>query len=458
MATVIGLRTIAQARSTFLPVEYLWHQYHSCTPRTQMLTDVSPSELREHPEPATVPYAEVQHRNGEISLLDLLIILAKRKAIILCITVIFAILAIIISFNLPKRYTATVTLLPPQQNSSVSSGLASQLGSLGGMAALAGAGLGLKNPNDMYVALFKSRTVEVAMAERFGLMQEYHSKYLYDAAKTFESHAQVVADPKDGLINISVYDSDPRRAAALANGYVEEFRNLSQHLATTEAGQRRLFFEQQLEQAKDNLANAEEALKKTQQATGLLEPEGQARALIDAAASIRAQIAAKEVEIDSMRTYETGENSQMVQAQQELQSLRTQLAKLGGSSEGPDVDLMLPKGRVPEADLEYLRKVRDVKYYETMFDILARQFEMAKLDEAKQGALVQVVDAAVPPDKRSFPRRTLIVIVATLVGFVVGLVAALSLAAIQRIRKIPEVSGKLRILRDSLALRKRSAS
>jgi len=423
-----------------------------------MLTDAPHSELREHTDPPSVPYPEVPNRKDEISLLDLLIVLAEKKHIILWTTAIFAILAIITSLILPKRYTATVTLLPPQQNSSVGSGVASQLGSLGGFAALAGTTLGIKNPNDMYVALFKSRTVEVAMAQRFGLMQEYRAKYLYDAAKIFESHTQVEADPKDGLIRITVDDSDARRAAALANGYVEEFRDLSQHLATTEAAQRRLFFEQQLEQAKDNLGNAEEALKQTQQTTGVLEPAGQMRALIEAATSLRAQIAAKEVEIDSMRTYETDENSQMVQAQQELQGLRTQLAKLGGSGGGPDADLMLPQGKVPEADLEYLRKVRDVKYYETMFDILARQFEVAKLDEAKQGALIQVVDAAVPPDKRSFPRRTLIVIVATLVGFVVGLIAALSLAAIQRIKKIPEVSGKLHILRDSLAFRRRSAS
>ena len=136
---------------------------------------------------------------------------------------------------------------------------------------------------------------------------------------------------KDGLIHISVEDNDPRKAAAIANGYVEEFRNLSQNLAISEASQRRVFFEQQLEQAKDKLANAEEALKQTEQTTGLIQLDSQARALIETVATLRAQIAAREMMIQGMQTYATGQNAQMIQAQQELDSLRAQLAKLGGN-------------------------------------------------------------------------------------------------------------------------------
>jgi uncharacterized protein involved in exopolysaccharide biosynthesis len=285
--------------------------------------------------------------------------------------------------------------------------LASQLGNLGGMAALAGGSLGLKNPNDMYVAMFKSRTVEDAMVQHFGLMQEYRAKYPSDARKAFENYAVVDGSAKDGMIHISVQDHDPRRAADLANGFVDQFRLQSQHLAITEASQRRLFFEQQLEQAKDNLANAEEAMKETEQQTGVIQLDSQARALIESAESLRAQVAAKEVQLQGMRTYATGENSQVVQAQQELDSMRAQLAKLGGSEDSASGGIIVPKGQVPEAGLEYVRKLRDVKYNETIFDILARQFEVAKLDEAKQGALIQVVDPAVPPDRRSFPKRTL---------------------------------------------------
>jgi uncharacterized protein involved in exopolysaccharide biosynthesis len=325
---------------------------------------------------------------------------------------------------------------------------------LGGMAALAGGSLGLKSSNAMFVAMFKSRTVEGAMVEHFGLMQEYHAKFPSDARKAFESYATLDGNAKDGMIHISVEDRDPRRAADLANGYVDQFRIQSQHLAITEASQRRLFFEQQLEQAKDNLANAEEALKQTEQKTGVIQLDSQARTLIESAASLRAQVAAKEVQIQGMSTYATSENSQVVQARRELESMRAQLAKLGGSGDSDSDGLIVPKGQVPEASLENIRKLRDVKYNETIFDILARQFEIAKLDEAKQGALIQVVDSAVPPDRRSFPKRTLIVIAAAVAGLIFGIFAAMILAVFQRVNKDPKAGIKLHLLCEAISAKR----
>lgn len=417
-----------------------------------MATGISVSDQKEEVvPPPSAPNAEgTGSKKDEISLLDLLIVLAERKRLILWVTAGFAVLSIIVSLLLPARYTATVILLPPQQNSSLSSQLASQFSSLGSMAALATGGSSLlKNPNDMYVAMFKSRTVEDAMIDHFGLMREYKKRYLSDARKAFEHHATVDGSGKDGLIHISIEDHDPRRAAALANGYVDQFRNLSQHLAITEAGQRRLFFEQQLQQANQNLANAEEALKETEQKTGLIQLDSQARALIESAAALRAQVTAKEVQIQGMQTYATGENAQLVEAQQELDSLRAQLAKLGGSSDNPD-GIIVPKGQMTQAGLEYVRKLRDVKYYETIFDILARQFELAKLDEAKEGALVQVVDPAIPPDKRSFPQRVIIVLIATVSGFFVGVFLALLQASVLHMRQDPENSLKVDQFRAAL--------
>ncbi|MGB7134028.1 MAG: Wzz/FepE/Etk N-terminal domain-containing protein, partial [Acidobacteriaceae bacterium] len=203
--------------------------------------------------------------DDEISLLDLLIILAERKRTILLVTAACAILSIGVSLLLPNEYTATVVLLPPQQNSSLGAALASQLGSLGSMAQLAGSSLGIKNPNDMYVAMLKSETVEDGMIRDFALQREYHEKLLSDARKALEKRAGIDGTGKDGLIRVSMEDRNPERAAQLANGYVGEFRKLSQNLAITEASQRVLFFGQQMEQAKDNLANAEEALKQTEQ-------------------------------------------------------------------------------------------------------------------------------------------------------------------------------------------------
>ncbi|HEY1904103.1 MAG TPA: Wzz/FepE/Etk N-terminal domain-containing protein [Terracidiphilus sp.] len=419
-----------------------------------MKTDIPPSEPNEHDEPPlAAAFAERAAKgDDDLSLLDLLIVLAERKRTIVAVTAAFTILAIVISLIVPKSYTATVVLLPPQQSSSMASALSSQLG---GLSALLGGSLGIKNSNDTYVGMFKSQTVEDAMVRHFGLMQEYHSKFLSDACKVFESHSKVDGNAKDDMIHVSVTDSDPRRAAELANGYVDQFRNLSNHLAITEASQRRLFFQQELELAKDNLANAEEALKQTEQTTGVMQLDLQARALSSTAESLRAQITAKKVLIQGMQTYATGENAQLTQQEQELATLRAQLAKVGGSEDSPGSELVIPKGKVPEASLEYIRKERDVKYYETIFEILARQFEAAKLDEAKEGALIQVVDPAIVPDRRSFPKRALIVVIATMVGCFFGVLTALVQGAFQHLNRDSETSAKLSLLRRALALRRR---
>jgi uncharacterized protein involved in exopolysaccharide biosynthesis len=427
-----------------------------------MLTDTPLPELPELGEPEDSTAVALQTRltrdKAEISLLDLLILLAERKKVVLSVTGCFTVIAIIVSLVLPKWYTATATLLPPAQNSSGGMALASQLGNLSGMAALAGTTLGLKNPNDMYVAMLKSRTVEDAMIQRFGLMQEYKEKYLSAARTALERHTEINGSGKDGLINIKIESKNPNRAAELANGYVDQFRKLSESLAITEASQRRRFFEQQLEQAKDNLAQAEEDMKRTEQTTGLIQLNGQASALIQSTVSLRAQITAKEVEIESLRTYATDQNAQLRLAEKELESLRAQLAKLGGASDVADAGMLLPKGRVPTAGLEYLRKEREVKYRETIFELLARQFELAKLDEAKQGALIQVVDPAVAPDRRSFPKRTIIVIFATLAGFLVGIFIALLQGVFQNMRSDPQTFPKISALRDALTFRRPKTS
>jgi len=413
-----------------------------------MATDTTASDLRAQSEPDTAP-PDAARPGDEISLLDLLIVLAERKRLIFWVTAGFTVVAVIVSLLLPRSYTATVILLPPQQNSSLSSQLAAQLGNLGGIVQMAGGSSLLKNSNDMYVAMLKSRTVEDAMVNRFGLMQEYRKSYLSDARKALENHANVDGSGKDGLIHISVEDRDPKRAADLANGYVDQFRELSKNLAFTEAQQRRLFFEDQLKQANQNLGDAEQALKETEQKTGLIQLDSQARALIESAAALRAQIAAKEVQIQGMQTYAAGENAQLIEAEQELAGVRAQLAKLGGTGDNPD-SIIVPKGQMTTAGLEYVRRLRDVKYYEAIFDILARQFELAKLDEAKEGAIIQVVDAAAVPDKKSFPRRGLIVIVATAAGFLCGILLALLLAGLERIKRDPATAERLALLRKSL--------
>ena len=279
--------------------------------------------------------------------------------------------------------------------SSMGSALLGQLGSLGTLASLAGSSLGLKDPADMYVSFLTSRTVEDAVIRRFGLMAEFAKSECRTHERIRAAHdggcwEEGRADPN------TVEDSNPKRAADLANGYVEELRKLSASLAITEAARRRLFFEQQLQQAKDNLAVAEDAMKKTQRSTGVLQIDSQARALIESAAVLHAQVVAKQVQIQSMRSFAAEDNPRLVLAKQELAALQTQLERVAGSQHDTGSDINLSKGRVTESGMEYLNRFRDLKYNETVFELLAKEFEMAKLDEAREGSIIQVVDAAVP--------------------------------------------------------------
>ena len=382
----------------------------------------------------------------EISLLDLVAVVVRRRRLIAVVTLAFLGLGLLLCFLLPIRYTATSVVLPPQQNNSAGAGILAQFGNLGSMASLAGGGI-LKNPNDLQIALLKSRTVEDAMVDRFHLMDLYHAKRRSDARKKFENRADLESGAKDGLIHISITDSDPSRAAEMANGYVDEYRKFSATLAVTEASQRRLFFEQQLIQAKDNLATAEEALKATEQRTGLIQLDSQARAVIESVATLRAQIAAKEVQIQAMQSYATGENPDLHIAQQELAGLKAQLDKMGEASSASPGDLLMPKGSVPQAGESYIRALRDVKYYETIFDLLARQFEAAKLDEARQGAVVQVVDKAVVPDAKSSPKRLFIMIGALFGGALVGAVLAFVAEGMERVMRNPEERARVELIK-----------
>ncbi|HZW80953.1 MAG TPA: GNVR domain-containing protein [Candidatus Deferrimicrobiaceae bacterium] len=396
---------------------------------------------------------------AEVSVLDILVLLLERKRFIVRFVLGAAVLAAIVSLLLPVQYEAKIVLLPPAQNSSIGSSLLGQLGNigaLGSLASLAGGSLGIKNPADMYVSLLTSRTVEDSMIQRFGLMQEYHAKKMSEARKAFEHRTTAVAGTKDGLIRLTVEDHNPKRAAELANGYVEEFRRLSASLAITEAARRRLFFEQQVEQAKQSLTAAEDAMAKTQQATGVLQIDSQARALIESAAVLRAQVVAKEVQIEGMRSFATDDNPNLVLAKQELAALQAQLARVAGSQSDAGSDINLSKGRVTGSGMEYLRRYRDLKYQETVFELLAKEYEVAKLDEAREGSIIQVVDAAVPPDTKSSPHRTLIVLGATILAFFVAVFWVWLRKNLDSAFELPENRQRLRTIK-ALWGRKREA-
>jgi tyrosine-protein kinase Etk/Wzc len=337
----------------------------------------------------------------------------------------------------PTRYTATAVILPPQQSGSTGAAMLAQLSNLGAAAGMAGA-LGMKNPNDLQVALLKSRSVEDAMAARFHLQALYRGRDLTSTRRQWERVTKVENGLKDGLLRLSVSDGDARRASELANGWVEEYRRFAATLALTEAAQRRVFLEGQLHAAHGDLADAEEEFKRTQQRTGVIQMDGQMRAMIDSAAVLRARLAAKQVEMGAMREFAAEGNPDLERAGEEVAGLKGQLAAMGAGGESGD--LVVPKGPAAEAGLEYARASREVKYRETIYELLARQYEAARLDEARQGAEAQVVDAAVTPDRPSSPPWWAVVLAGGAAAMPFGVFAAVTAEAVAVVRR-RELSG-----------------
>ena len=298
--------------------------------------------------------------DDEINLLDLLIVLAKHKKRIIGLTFAAALLAIGYALSLTNIYTGTTKILPPQQSQSSASALLSQLGGL------AGSSLGIKNPNDLYVAMLKSRNVMERIVQRFDLQEVYEQKTLTGTLKALEG-GTIITSGKDGVITVEVDDKDPQLAANMANAFIEELDKLLKTYWLTDASQKRAFFDQQLRQAKDKLTDAELKLDKT-----------------------------------------------------------------------------------PNTSLEYLDALRNLKYQEAVWEILAKQFEMAKLDEAKDFPLIQVLDKATPPEKKSKPKRSLIVILATLVAGFLAVIWAFIKEALARSNDDPEQAVRLSELRELL--------
>ncbi len=388
-----------------------------------------------------------------VDLLELGVLLARRKRFIALSGLILAVVTLATTLIMKPTFTAKVVIMPPQKSSS-------PLAQLGALSALAGGGgaasaLGLKNPDDLYIGLLQSESIADALIQRFHLQQLYKKKLRSETRKELKSNTKIVSE-KSGMMSIAVEDHDPKRAADIANAYVEELHSLMGHLAISEAGQRRLFFEQQMEQEKNRLADAEIALAETERKTGIIQPAGQAQATIMSIAQLRAQIAASQVQLQGLEASATEQNPEVILLQTQIAGLESQLASLEkGNPRGTGMqdDVELPTSKVPAASLEYIRKMRDVRYHETLFELLARQYEIAKVDEAKAGEVVQVVDPALVPDRKSWPPRALLTILAAILGVLFASFWVILQAAYRNWETNPEQAFKLRELRAALRLR-----
>ena len=364
--------------------------------------EASPEQRR--PEPAWSFFGALTH-------------LARGIRLVALVTGVAFLLGIVVSMLLPVSYTATTKIMTPQQTQPSAALLMSQLAvnsAVTNPLATATGGLSLRNPNELYLGLLASRPVADGIIAEFGLSGVYHAKDMTAARKALADRT-IVTSEKSTLISISVTDTDKRRAAAIANAYPEQLRNLTKNLAVTEASQRRLFYEQRLKDAKADLVNAELAFQQIQKQKGLIQLDAQTKALITSLADLHAEVADKEVQLQALRSYSTEQNPEVQLLESQLSSLQDQTAKLeerSGSPESGGLDL----ADVAGSGADYLRAEHELEYRQALFDLLLKQYDAARWDESRNAAVIQVVEDAIPPDVKSAPRRTLIVLVFTAFG------------------------------------------
>lgn len=374
---------------------------------------------------------EAVEADGEegIDLLDLALPLVQNLKLLILGPLLAGLLALGAAFLLPKTYTAKTSFLPPQQQQSAGGAALAQLGALAGLAG----GIGSpKTPADQYVALMQSETVVDRLVDRFDLMRVYEADYRFEARKALATKVRISIGKKDGLITVEADDEEPQRAADLANAHLDELKRLAASLALTEAQQRRVFFEDQLKQTRDRLTQAQTNLQASGFNQGALKAEPKAAA--EGYARLRAEVTSAEVRLQTMRRNLADTAPEVQQQQTMLGALRTQLAALERSSDlGGSAD--------------YVSKFREFKYQETLFELFARQYELARLDESREGGLIQVVDPASVPEWKSKPKRGLIAVGAALAALLVLVVFVLVRHSWRQSAERPETAEKVARLR-----------
>lgn len=379
-------------------------------------------------EQTSSPALGVLSNGASINVIDLMIVLAKRKKFIIGLPLVVAVIALAVSLALPNVYQATTKLLPPQQSQSSASALLAQLG---GAAGLAAGMVGMKNPSDLYIGMLKSRTVADKLIARFDLKKRYGTDSQETARLRLRDNT-VIAAGKDGMITVDVEDEDQKFVAQLTNAYVDEVQQMTRYLAVTEASQRRVFFERQLETAKNNLAKVEISLKGAMDTRGVISVDSESRAILETSARLKAQVSLKEIQLGSMRAFVTPQNQEFRRATEELASLRNELTKLEGGRAGS-----AQPSENNQAGLDNIQLMRDLKYYQMLYELLAKQYEVARLDEAKEPSLIQVLDPAIDPERKARPKRIMIVLASAILAAFAAIGWVLFSTAKQRMLSVP---------------------
>lgn len=384
--------------------------------------------MQETPLPPQSP----DENGDEISLLDLLIALGEEKKTVLGVTIFTIVAAILYTLTLTPMFTAKTVIMPPQQQQSST---ASVLAGLGALAGAAGAVGGVKTPEELHISLLTTESVQGGVIEKLKLKEHYEKRSLADTRVALNSRIKIAGDRKTGLITIEADDEDAAFAAQLANAHVDELRKLLGRLAVTEAQQRRAFFEQQLVKTKEALVVAELRFRQEKENSGMQVTETLASQSVRESANLRGQIAAREVQLQAMRTFATSANPDVQRIVGEIAALRSQLIRVEQGS-----------GVARAASLDghsAVEAYRDVKLQEAMLEAYVRQLEVARADEAREGPMLQQIDIATVPERRSKPNRRQIVVLASLGGLILGLLIALIHAAVRKATKDPESSARI---------------
>jgi uncharacterized protein involved in exopolysaccharide biosynthesis len=362
-----------------------------------------------------------------IKLLDFLQTLAENARLLIYGPLIVGLVALGVTFLLNPIYIATTSIMTPQQQQGGAAAVMAQLGALAGLVGAAGP----KSPAELYVGLLKSRTVADRLIDRFGLMTLPEVETREDARELLARLTGMSAG-RDGLITIKVVSSIPRKSAAMANAYVEELSILTGRLAVTEAQKRRRFLEKEVAKAKKNLAKAEIALGGVGVSENTLKfnPATMGQGI----ATLKAQTMAKELQLTSMRGYLTENSPSFRLAQQELAALREQLGRYENTQ---------PTGK----NAEYINRYRDFKYYEVLFEQVSKQYELAKVDELSDGAVIQIVDVAVPPERNERMAKPLVALLAALAAGFLLLPFVLIRHALKKAFQDPEAASKMDTVR-----------
>ncbi len=379
----------------------------------------------------------VDGQGEEISLLDLLLVLARHWRLIVLGSGVSTLLAIVLALHLPNRYTATAVIMPPQKSQSGAAALlAGQLGALGGV----GAGGSMA---EVLLGLLQAHEVENTLIQRFHLMKQYRVKTWEDAQKILEMKLVATVDKKSTLIKLTYTDNYPIQAAQISNAAVAALEHLLSHLAVTKASQKRVFFEHQVQETQAQLNRDESDLNRIGARAGWIEVYPMAGEVAASNANIRAEIASREVELSALGLSETPNNPDYLRVQQRISSLKAKLMSQPTLDQPKNLKALSPEGTA------YLQKYRDVAFEQEVLKLMEQQYETAKVDEAKDYPEIQIIDLAVVPEKPSGPKRLLIAVGGAFVGLFFFVVLAFIIDSMRHAAEDPEAAEKIRQIKNS---------